>query len=70
MDELKDIADKLNDTVDDIKFLENVLSNTEKNKGDNVDVLVQNVQAKINMKKSEKSRLVGYIKELKKMHKQ
>lgn len=70
MEELKDIADKLNDTVDDIKFLENVLSNTEKNKGDNVDVLVQNVQAKINMKKSEKSRLVGYIKELKKMHKQ
>ena len=69
MDELKEASNKLNDTVDDIKFLENVLSNTEKNKGDNVDVLVQNVQAKINMKKSEKSRLVGYIKELKKMHK-
>ena len=69
MDELKDVVDKLNDTVDDIKFLENVLSNTVKNKSDNIDVLIQNVQAKINMKKSEKSRLVEYIKELKKMHK-
>ena len=69
MDELKDVVDKLNDTIDDIKFLENVLSNTVKNKSDNIDVLIQNVQAKLNMKKAEKSRLVGYIKELKKMHK-
>lgn len=67
MDELKIVVNRLNDTVDEIKFLENVLSNTIKNKGDNIDILTQKVQSKINIKKSEKSKLVKDIKKLKKL---
>jgi hypothetical protein len=68
MDSLKEVTDKLGNITNDIKFLENVLTNTIKNKGDNVDILIQSAQSKLNMKKSEKSRLIEKIKELKKKH--
>ena len=68
MDSLKEVTDKLGNVTNDIKFLENVLTNTIKNKGDNVDILIQSAQSKLNMKKSEKSRLIEKIKELKKKH--
>jgi hypothetical protein len=68
MDSLKEVTDKLGNVTNDIKFLENVLTNTIKNKGDNVDILIQSAQSKLNTKKSEKSRLIEKIKELKKKH--
>jgi hypothetical protein len=68
MDSLKEVTDKLGNVTNDIKFLENVLTNTIKNKGDNVDILIQSAQSKLNTKKSEKSQLIEKIKELKKKH--
>ncbi len=68
MDSLKEVTDKLGNVTNDVKFLENVLTNTIKNKGDNVDILIQSAQSKLNTKKSEKSQLIEKIKELKKKH--